>query len=91
MMSLLQKSLLFLLLLFASGLVQAGACTYREAIMAFERGNTYRGMALMQMARKDGDQRASDYLALKGQRFEGETPTNSSRLQSLISLNRADP
>lgn len=59
--------------------------------MAFERGNTPRGMALMQMARKDGDRRASDYLALKGYRFESETPKNSSRLKSLVSLNRADP
>ena len=91
MTNLLQKSLLFLLLLISSGLVQAGACTYREAIMAFERGNTHRGMALMQMAGKDGDRRASDYLALRGNRFEGETSTNNSRLQSLISLNRADP
>ena len=90
-MNILQKSLLFLLLIFASGLVQSEACTYREAIMALERGNTPRGMALMQIASKDGDRRASDFLALKDYRFEGETPTNSLRQQSLISLNRADP
>ncbi|MCF6209781.1 MAG: hypothetical protein L3J88_09325 [Gammaproteobacteria bacterium] len=41
----------------------AGACSYREAIMALQQGNPVRGMALLRMARRDGDLRASLYLA----------------------------
>ena len=41
----------------------ADACTYGEAVMAFKQGNTIRGAALMNMAAKDGDQRALKYLA----------------------------
>ena len=41
----------------------ADACTYGEAIIAFEQGNATRGTALMDMAAKDGDQRAVKYLA----------------------------
>lgn len=40
----------------------AEACTYREAIMALERGNVDRGLALMRMASRDGDRRAENYL-----------------------------
>jgi hypothetical protein len=50
------------LLLAVSAASQAGACTYREAIMAMERGNTVRGIALMRMASRDGDDRAIRYL-----------------------------
>ena len=39
------------------------ACTYREAIMALTRGNSVRGLALMNMAAKDGDWRATQFLA----------------------------
>ena len=39
------------------------ACTYNEAIMAMDRGNSVRAMALMNMAAKDGDQRAELMLA----------------------------
>ena len=42
--------------------VQA-ACTYSEAVMAFNNGNLVRGQALMKMAAKDGDQRAVRFLA----------------------------
>lgn len=42
------------------------ACTYNEAIMAFSNGNTVRGQALMNMAARDGDERAVRYLAAKG-------------------------
>ena len=38
--------------------VHAEACTYNEALMAFQQGNTVRGQALLRMAAKDGDQRA---------------------------------
>jgi len=53
-----------------SASVMAEACSYREAIMAFERGNEVRGMVLMQMANRDGDVRASEYLALSFPRQE---------------------
>ena len=43
--------------------LMAGACTYSEAIMALERGNTVRGMALLRMASRDGDPRATRRLA----------------------------
>jgi hypothetical protein len=45
-----------------SSAVWAEACTYREALMALEQGNTGRGLALMRMARRDGDRRAEAYL-----------------------------
>lgn len=45
----------------------AGACTYREALMAMERNNTVRGMALMRMASADGDVRATAFLAARRQ------------------------
>ena len=61
-----QKVLLSTVLLvttaLASGVVLAEACSYREALMALEQGNTIRGMALMRMAGHDGDRRANDYL-----------------------------
>lgn len=38
--------------------VYAEACTYNEALMAFQQGNAARGQALMSMAAKDGDERA---------------------------------
>jgi len=46
-----------------AGSVQAEACTYREAIMALEQGNTVRGLALLRMASRDGDPRAKRQLA----------------------------
>lgn len=41
----------------------AAACTYNEAILALEQGNQVRGLALLNMAARDGDQRATQYLA----------------------------
>jgi hypothetical protein len=89
-----QKSFLFLLVIFASGLVQASACTYREAIMALERGNTTRGMALMRMANRDGDKRAGDYLIMNyviTKSDQSETLAIDSPQKPLISLNRVEP
>lgn len=51
-----------LLLLGFSAQVPAGACSYREGIMALQQGNQIRGMALLRMASRDGDLRASLYL-----------------------------
>lgn len=39
------------------------ACTYGEAVMALKTGNSVRGLALMNMAAKDGDWRAIQFLA----------------------------
>jgi hypothetical protein len=41
----------------------AEACSYNEAILAFKNGNEIRGSALLNMAARDGDQRAIKYLA----------------------------
>ncbi len=99
-MDFLQKSLLFLLFLVcgsvASGSALAGACTYREAVMALEQGNTIRGMALMRMANRDGDERASRYLIVmdrlvRDRQFGIAIAASVPSLQPLLSLNRVNP
>lgn len=57
------KSVIILALSLCSAAVSAEACTYNEAILAMEKGNMLRGMALLQMAVRDGDRRAVDALA----------------------------
>ncbi len=42
--------------------VYAGSCAYQEAMMAMDKGNAVRGLALMRMAGRDGDLRAERYL-----------------------------
>ncbi len=60
------KVMLFLSATVSASVVNAEACTYNEALMAFKQGNTVRGQALLSMAAKDGDQRAVTlFLALK--------------------------
>lgn len=55
--------LAFLLLLLAfAGQAVAESCAYREGIMALQQGNPVRGMALLRMASRDGDARASQAL-----------------------------
>ena len=44
------------------GNVGAEACSYREALIAYENGNQRRGDALMKMAANDGDSRAVAFL-----------------------------
>jgi hypothetical protein len=77
------QALGILLLLAVSTAIQAGACTYREAIMAMERGNMVRGMALMRMASRDGDGRAVRYLARRA--ADGEILAGSAPLSSISS------
>lgn len=86
-------TLVFLLLLagFSSSVYSAGACTYREAIMALERGNAVRGMALMRMAHRDGDERASQFLAKKDFSIETTSVASSQNDNPLVSLNQAAP
>ena len=96
-MEFIQKSLLFLLLLVAvSGSAFAGACTYGEAIMALEQGNTVRGLALMRMANRDGDERASRYFVeiqrdVRDGQLEIAAAARYVPLQPLLSLNRVIP
>lgn len=58
--------LLLLAGLMGTAEASAIACTYREAVMAMEQGNTVRGLALMRMASRDGDRRADDFLLNRG-------------------------
>jgi len=45
--------------------VYAAACSYNEAILALKSGNEIRGVALLNMAARDGDLRAVEYLAAR--------------------------
>lgn len=65
-----------------------GACTYREAIMALERGNTVRGMTLMQMAQRDGDNRASQFLAGKTVPVSNPAVAVKQHTNRLVGLNQ---
>lgn len=56
------KSIISLLLLTASMNLSAFACTYSEAIMAYEQGNQKRALFLMQIAAREGDPRAVEKL-----------------------------
>ena len=69
----------------ASG-VQA-ACTYNEAVMAFNNGNLVRGQALMRMAARDGDQRAMRFLASNDRNLDQSGNAGKSLSELLIVLN----
>lgn len=45
-----------------SSLLWAEACSYREALIAYQQGNLVRAQALMKMAANDGDPRAKEFL-----------------------------
>lgn len=66
----------------------AEACTYREAIMALEQGNSPRGMALMRMASSDGNSRAAEFLMRQGD--IAATPTTNLLIEARakISINK---
>jgi hypothetical protein len=60
------KSVKAILTVFGTALLSANvhaACTYDEAMMAFNNGNQIRGQALMRMAASDGDERAVHFLS----------------------------
>jgi len=62
------KSVKVIIIVFGSALLSANvhaACTYNEAMMAFNNGNQIRGQALMRMAARDGDDRAVHFLNSK--------------------------
>jgi hypothetical protein len=52
--------------------VYGEACTYNEALMAFQQGNAVRGQALMTMAAKDGDKRAQALFSALREAFGSE-------------------
>jgi len=52
-----------LIILLWTNALFAEACTYNEAKLALERGNQIRGLSLMEIAAKDGDKRAAQYIA----------------------------
>ena len=84
-----QQLVLALLLTMVSGSVySAGACTYREAIMALEQGNMVRGMTLMRMAHHDGDERASSFLAGKNIAVSSQPDTTGEQDEQLVSLDQ---
>lgn len=82
MFSCIFRSLLAAALLLAlAGIAQAGqACTWSEALLALERGNQVRGMALMKMAARDGDTRAVAWL----QQYQGQKTLAMSPLDAAI-------
>lgn len=51
------------MLFFVSMQVHAEACSYDEAVLALQRGNTVRAQALLKMAASDGDKRAQRLVA----------------------------
>jgi len=53
------------------------ACTYSEAIMALNTGNSVRGLALMSMAAKDGDRRATQFLTASEHNSMLQSDTNT--------------
>jgi len=58
---LIQSGVLFVSALLVPNVM--AACTYHEAVEALEQGNLIRGMALMNMASRDGDPDAIHFLA----------------------------
>ena len=56
--------------------VRVVVCIYGEVVLAFERGNEVRGLALMEIAVREGDQRAVHFLTLKYGKEDqgGQTP-----------------
>ncbi len=71
--------------LLASGV--HAACTYNEAIMAFNNGNLVRGQALMRMAARDGDQRAMNFLASYDPNMDQSRQAGKSLSELLLVLN----
>lgn len=58
--------------------------------MALERGNSVRGMALMRMAQRDGDIRASQFLAKQDYPVKTAAQDSKSDNNSLVSLSQGD-
>jgi len=63
------------------------ACTYNEAVMAFNNGNLVRGQALIRMAARDGDQRAMRFLASYDRNLDQSGNAGKSLSELLLVLN----
>ena len=72
--------------LLASSAVYAAACTYNEAVMAYNNGNLVRGQALMKMAARDGDQRAVRFLVSYEQNLERTSDAGKTLSEGLLVL-----
>lgn len=59
--------------------------------MALERSNTVRGMALMRMAQRDGDERANRFFARNNIPVEDLPDSAKQQSDLLVSLNQAHP
>ena len=68
--------------------VMAEACTFREALMAIEKGNTVRGMALMRMASRDEDLRATEHLMAKDFQINSVSMGDQQLKKPTLSLNK---
>jgi len=44
-------------------IAHSAACTYDDAVMAFKNNNLHRAKVLLEMAKRDGDKRAVQFLA----------------------------
>ena len=86
-----QSVFLLALAVTSSSAFSAGACTYQEAIMALEQGNSVRGMALMRMAYNDGDERAGRFLASKNIIVRSSPATSKPHADQLVGLTQAKP
>ena len=87
-----KQSVMFLSLsVTSSSVFSAGACTYQEAIMALEQGNSVRGMTLMRMAFNDGDERAGRFLASKNMIVKNFTNSAKPQAVQLVGLTQSKP
>lgn len=75
--------LMIFMLFFVSTQVHAEACSYDEAILALQRGNTVRAHALLKMAASDGDKRAQRLVATLQLPTIAATQTSNSAVRSL--------
>ena len=64
--------------------MSAQACTYNEALLAFQQGNVLRGQALLAMAVKDGDRRASALFAILNDVVQDGDRLNEKTVRVLI-------
>jgi len=64
---------------FISTQVHAEACSYDEAVLALQRGNTVRAHALLKMAASDGDKRAQRLVASLQHPTSPTTPTTKEK------------
>jgi hypothetical protein len=77
------KVMLFIGGFVGASVVNAEACSYNEALMAFQQGNSVRGQALLSMAAKDGDQRAVRLLSALQEVFDGSMDYDGAKVMRM--------